>query len=199
MRRSLFVAPLLALGTAAPLLAQEHAEEGGGGLLSVNPGLTIWTIIVFVIVLAILSKFAFPRILGAVEAREAHLRELAEAAERDRAEAARLAEENRKLVEDTRSRVQEALAESRNTAERMKAEALEDARREREEMLARARADIATERELALAAVRRDAVDLAIGAAQKLVRARLDGDENRRLVREFLGEVESPAATTIGA
>ena len=191
MHRSIYASAALLLASASPLLAQE--EEGKGGLLTLHPGLSIWTLVIFLIVFAVLAKFAFPKILEAVEAREAHLRELAEDAERDRAEAARLAEENRKLVEDTRARVQEALSESRNTAERMKADALEDARRERDEMLARARADIATERELALAAVRRDAVDLAIGAAQKLVRARLDSEENRRLVREFLGEVESPA------
>jgi len=192
MRRSLWIALLLLLGTAAPALAQ--AAEERGGLLSLDPGLTIWTLIVFVVVLAILSKFAFPKILGAVEAREAHLRELAEAAEQDRAAAAALLEENRRTLEETRARVQEALGEARTSAERMQATALEEARAERDELLARARHDIDNEREMALAAVRREAVDVAIAAAEKLVRRSLGSDDNRRLVREYLGQVEAAEA-----
>src|SRR5688572_10094604 len=104
MRRSLIATTALLLGTAAPLFA----AEGGGSLLSVNPGLTIWTIVIFLIVLVVLSRFAFPKILGAVEAREAHIRELTGAAERDRAEAAALLAENQRILDETRGRVQEA-------------------------------------------------------------------------------------------
>ena len=188
MRRSLILAVALVLASAAPLLAQEHAEEQGG-LLSVNTGLSAWTIIIFLIVLAILSKFAFPKILGAVEAREKHLEELAAAAERDRAEAAALVEEHRRLVDETRGRVQEALGEARNTAEQMRSELMEQARREHAELLARGRAEVANERAGMLEQVRRDAAELAMRAAEKLVRRSLDSDDNRRLVQEYLAQV----------
>ena len=188
MRRFLFVLSVLVLGTAAPL----HAAEGG--LLSPNPGLIIWTILIFGIVLAILAKFAFPAILGAVEARERHLRELTEAAERDRAEAARLVEEARRELEQTHARVHEAMAESRTGAERLREEILAQARTEREEMLARAHRDIEAERAVALESVRRDAVEMSIRAAEKLVRRNLDAEDNRRLVTEFLGQLAVPAA-----
>jgi F-type H+-transporting ATPase subunit b len=194
MRRSLFATTAL-LFAATPLLAQEHAAEEGGGLLSINPGLTIWTIVIFLIVLAILSKAAFPKILGAVEAREKHIAELTEAAERDRAEAAALADENRKLVEDTRARVHGAVEEARGQAEKMRSQVMEEANRERQEMLERARRDIATEREVALDTVRRDAVVLAMAAAEKLVRRNLDTEDNRRLVSESLAQLGGrPAA-----
>ena len=191
MRRSLITASALILGSAAPLLAQEHEEQGG--LLSVNTGLSAWTIIIFLIVLAILSKFAFPKILGAVEAREKHLEELAVAAERDRAEAAALVEEHRRLVDETRGTVQEALGEARNTAEQMRSELMEQARREHAELLARGRAEVANERAGMLEQVRRDAAELAMRAAEKLVRRSLDADDNRRLVQEYLAQV-TPAA-----
>jgi F-type H+-transporting ATPase subunit b len=190
MRRSTTLAAALLLGSATPAFA---AEEGGG-LLSVNPGLTIWTIIIFLIVLGVLSKFAFPKILGAVEAREAHLARLAEEAERSRVESAALADENRRLVEETRAKVQEALAEARGQAEAMRAEVMADARREQQELLERARRDIATEREMALDSVRREAVVLAIAAAEKLVRRNLDAEDNRRLVTDYLDRVaQAPA------
>lgn len=190
MRRSLFATTFLLLA-ATPLHA---AEEGGGGLLSVNPGLTIWTIIIFLIVLGILSRAAYPKILGAVEAREAHIARLTEEAERDRAEAAALAAENRQLVEETRARVHGAVEEARGQAEAMRAEMLDAATRERQEMLDRARRDIAGEREMALDAVRRDAVVLAMAAAEKLVRRNLDNEDNRRLVMESLAQMGQPAA-----
>ena len=76
----------------------------------------------------------------------------------------------------------------------MRAEVLEAARREQQELLERARRDIAAEREVALDSVRREAVELAIRAAEKLVRRSLDAEDNRRLVREFLGQVGEPAA-----
>ena len=190
MHRSIYAAAALLPASATPLLAQEEK----GGLLSLHPGLSIWTLVIFVIVFAVLAKFAFPKILGAVEERERHLAELAEAAERDRAEAAALVEEHRLLVEETRGKVQEALGEARNTAEKMRSELMEQARREHDELLARGRAEVANERAGMLEQVRRDAAELAMRAAEKLVRRSLDGDDNRRLVQEYLAQVTPPAA-----
>jgi F-type H+-transporting ATPase subunit b len=195
MRRSLFALTALVLLGATPLLAQEHGEGGGGGgLLSVNSGLSFWTLVIFLIVLAILSKAAYPKILGAVEAREAHIERLTEEAERDRAEAAALAAENRQLVEETRARVHGALEEARLQGEKMHSEMMDAARRDQQELLERARRDIASEREVALDAVRRDAVVLAMAAAEKLVRRNLDTEDNRRLVMESLAQMGQPAA-----
>jgi F-type H+-transporting ATPase subunit b len=192
MRRSLITALGLIPASAAPLLAQEHE---GGGLLSVNTGLSAWTIIIFVIVFAILAKFAFPKILGAVEARERHLAELAEAAEKDRAEAAALVEEHRRLVDETRARAQEAIAASRNMAEEERKKLMEDARREHDDLLARGRSELATERAGMLEQVRRDAVEVAMKAAERLVRRTLDGADNRRLVEDYLAQLGgTPAA-----
>jgi F-type H+-transporting ATPase subunit b len=187
------VPALLLLVSAVPLNAQED-HGGGGGPLDVNVALIIWTVLIFGIVLAILSRTAWPNILGAVERREAHIRELLEGAERDRAEAAALAAENRRLLEETRARNQETLNEARGQAEKMRAEVLETSRREQQEMLERARRDIAAEREAALDDVRREAATIAMAAAEKLVRRTLDAEDNRRLVREFLGQVGEPAA-----
>lgn len=189
-RKPWVLAAALLLFSATPL----HAAEGGP--LDVNVGLMIWTFIIFLLVLLALRKWAWPNILGAVEAREAHIASLLEQAERDRAEAAALAEENRHLVEETRARVQEAFNEARAQGEKLRAEVLAEARREHEEMMVRARRDIAAEREGALDAVRREAVDLSIAAAEKLVRRSLDAEDNRRLVREFLGQA---AAVPAGA
>lgn len=185
MRRTLFTVPALLLAAAAPA----HAAEGG--LLDVNTGLSVWTIVIFLIVLGILAKFAYPPILGAVEAREAHLRETIEAAERDRAEAARLLDEQRREMEEARARLKEAFEENKAAAEKTREELLARARAEQEEMLERARREIVREREAALGEVRRDAVELALAAATRLVGRNLGEDEDRRLVMEYLGQVDA--------
>jgi F-type H+-transporting ATPase subunit b len=179
----------LALLQATPL----YAAEGGGGPLAINTALIIWTFLIFGIVLVVLSRTAWPAILGAVEQREAHIRELLEGAERDRAAAAAAAEENRRLLEETRAKAHEAINEARLQGEAMRAEVLATSRREQQEMMERARRDIAAEREGALESVRREAVDLAIRAAEKLVRRTLDAEDNRRLVREYLAGVGARA------
>jgi len=192
MRRTTILTAALLLANASPLLAQ-HGEERGG-LLTLSGGLSAWTIIIFLIVLGVLSWKAYPAILGAVEAREKHIAELTEAAERDRAEAAALVEEHRKLVEDTRAQVQKALGEATGTAEARRAEIMEQAQRERDELLARARADVNAERATMMEQVRRDSVDVAIRAAERLVRKNMDSDDNRRLVQDYLAQLGTPAA-----
>jgi F-type H+-transporting ATPase subunit b len=160
----------------------------------VNLGLLIWTLLIFGIVVAVLYKFAWPNILGAVEKREAHIRELLEGAERDRAEAARMADESRREREELRAQVQTVLAEARQQGEQVRAEIEAAANRERLDRAERAEREVAAAREAALDSVRREAVTIAMAAAEKLMRRSLDAEDNRRLVREFLGQVGEPAA-----
>lgn len=187
MLRSLLLCTVLTAGAALPARAQE-----GGGLLDVNLGLTFWTLVIFLIVLAVLARYAYPPILGAVEAREQRLRELTEAAERDRAAAAELVEQNRQELQETRERIQQALDDSRSAAEKIREEMLAEARDEQAEIAARARREIDQAQRRATVAVREEAVDVAIAAAEKLLRRNLTPDDNRRLVQEYLGDLDDP-------
>lgn len=184
MRTSLRLTALLLTTTASPVIAQE------GGLLAIDTGLMVWTVLIFLIVLAILYKMVFPHILGAVEAREAKIRELLEEAARDR-EAARVAlEEHTRQLEETRSRVHELVAEGRSAGERVREEIIAEARAQAEEIMTRARRDVRQELEQAMQELRQETVEIAIAAAGKLVERNLDADDNRRLVREYLADLE---------
>ena len=185
MPRSLRLSALLSFLLASPAFAAE------GGLLSVEPGLIIWTWIIFLIVLFVLYRAAYPKILGAVEAREQHIRELLAAAARDREEAQALLEQQRRQLEEVRARAQEMVAEGRAAGERVREEMLADARREQEEILVRARRDIRQEMERATDQLRAEAVELAIAAASKLMERNLDQEDNRRMVRDFLAQVDA--------
>ncbi|HET7275911.1 MAG TPA: F0F1 ATP synthase subunit B [Longimicrobiaceae bacterium] len=186
------IAPLI-IGSATPVMAQE------GGLLTPSGGLMFWTVLTFGVVLAALWKFAWPHILGAVEAREEHIRELIAAAARDREEAKALLEEQKKNLEDARIRTQEIVAESRAAGERVREEVLTQARQEQEDMLRRAQSDIRQQVARATEMVRAEAVELSIAAAEKLLERNLDSDDNRRLVREYLDELGDRQVVAAGA
>ena len=184
MRHSLPLALLLLAGLATPAVAQE------GGLLDINEGLMVWTIIIFLLVLGVLYWKAYPVILGAVEAREARIADLLSAAQRDREEAQQLVEQQRARHEELRTQVQEMLAEGRTAGERVREEIVAEARREQQAMLERARREIEQETERALAELKGQAVDLAIAAASRLVEKDLDQEGNRRFVHDYLARLE---------
>ena len=167
-------------------LLQEAEAAGGGGLMSIQVNLMFWTLVIFLLLFWILKKFAFPAILGAVEAREKALSDAIEGAKRDRDEAARLLAEHKAQIDAARGEGQKLIAEGRAIAEKMRADMLERTRVEQQELLDRARRDIEAERDKAIAQLRREAVDLAIAGASKVVEENLDSDKNRKLVESFL-------------
>ncbi len=184
--KTVFAAVPLAL-VAAPLTAQEAPVAGP---LTVEGGLMFWTIVIFALLVAVLWKFAWPQILGAVEAREKALEnQIAEAA-RNREESARVLEEQKKLLADARAQAHQLINEAQGAAEKERALAMEKAREEQDELVARARRELADERERAVMELRREAVDLSLAAASRLIRQRLDSDADRQLVSDYLTTLE---------
>ncbi len=165
------------------------AQEGGGGrvnLLTPNGGLMFWTILIFAVLLFVLSRYAFKPMLAAVEAREQSLQRALDEARQSREEAARVLEQHRQQLESARGEAQRLIAEGRATAEKMRTDLLEQTRAQQQEMLERARRDIETEKTNAIADLRREAVDLAIAGASKVIERNLDTQADRKLVESFL-------------
>ena len=161
--------------------------------MSLKINLMFWTLIIFGVVYFLVSKFAFPAIIGQVEAREKALRDAIEAAQKDRQEAARLLEEHKASIASARDEAQKFIAEARVISEKSRADMLERTQQEQQELLERARRDIATERDKAIAELRREAVDLAIAGASKVIEQNLDGEKNRKIVENFLSSLDSQA------
>lgn len=166
-------------------------EEHTPGPLTVDGGLMLWTIVVFLLLLAILKRFAWPAVLGAVEAREQALEQQLAEAERNRAEAAKLLEEHKRLVGDAKAQAHAILVEARQVAEKERAVAMEKTKQEQEDLLQRARREITGERDRAVADLRREAVDLSLAAASKLIGKRLDSETDKKIVSDYLASLES--------
>ncbi len=190
--RTLLRSLVLVSLAASPAFAQEAHKVD---LLSPSYGLMVWTLLIFVILLYVLAKFAFKPITAAVEAREQALQQAMDAATRDRDEAAKLLAEHRAALDASRAEGQKLIADARAAAERVRADLVEQAHAEQQRMLERARAEISAEREKAIAELRREAVDLAILGAGKVIGENLDRESNRKLVESFLASVTTSAVT----
>jgi len=152
----------------------------------INGGVIIWTVVIFVILLGLLWRLGYPSLLKMVEERERRIQKQLEDAERANAEAQRLLEEHKKQIAAARNEAQEILAKAKSVSEKERATLLAKAREEYDALLNRARKDIDAEKEKAIQALRREAVELSIAAASRVIEANLDTDANRKLVTEFL-------------
>ena len=181
---------------AAGQAAAEHAESPNVFALSAN--VSFWTVIIFLALMAVLAKFAFPAILGYAEAREKRIQAALDEARQNREEAQRLLEQQRQEIAQARTEAQQIIAEGKSAAEKVRAELLNRARAEQEELVTRAKADIDAERLRAVESVRQQAVDIALAAASKVVEQRLDTEQDRRIVNEFLSRVHTEKPTGAG-
>jgi F-type H+-transporting ATPase subunit b len=177
--------PMLAL-----LLAAE-GEGGGAGPFSVNFGLTFWTLIVFGIFLFFFRKTFWATIVARAEEREETIARQLSQAELANAEAKALFEKHIQLLAASRAEAQSMLAEAKTAAEKERQAALEKTRHEQEALLDRARRDVAAEKDKAIVELRREAVDLALAAAAKVIGQRLDSADDRRMVMDYLAKVET--------
>jgi F-type H+-transporting ATPase subunit b len=175
-------------------ILQEHAEAAAEtasepNLFGINAGVSFWTLIIFGLLFLVLLKFAFPPILGYAAAREQRIQEMLDEARRQREEAAKLVEQQRQELVAARQQAQAVLAEGKQAAERVREEVLAKTRAEQEQLLARAQQEIARERDRAVESLRREAVDLALAAASRLLGERIDAPADRKLVTEYLSTV----------
>jgi F-type H+-transporting ATPase subunit b len=179
------------------ILLQEHAPEAAEAaehapnVFSLTASVSFWTVIIFLVLLAVLLKFAFPPILGYAAAREQRIQQALDDAKAQREETAALLEQQRAQLAEARGAAQQVIAEGKQAAERVRQELLEKTRLEQQELVERAKAEIVREREQAVEHVRREAVELAIAAAAKLVGEKIDAESDRRIVNEYLKGVGS--------
>jgi len=184
--------PRALTGGVAVLLAMPSAlvaQEGGAAIMSLNIGLVIWTWVLFLLTLGILAWKVFPFIAGGLEERQRKIQESIDEARRSRDEARSLLDDQNRTLETARREAQELIEKGRATAESLKKDILAEAKEQQTAMLADARREMEMERDQLREDLRRETVEIALSATERLIRARLDADDNRRLVEEYVSEL----------
>ena len=159
-------------------------------LIKPIPGLMIWTLVTFGIVLLVLKRFAFGPIQKMIDDRRQQIRRSIEEAEEARAEARRILEEHRKLVGQARSEGEQILAEARRVADAQRERVKEETEADRQRRLEETRRQIEAETHRALGQIRAEVAELTLVAASKVTGKVLDDEDHRRLVEEAVSGLD---------
>jgi F-type H+-transporting ATPase subunit b len=175
------------------LFAQETTTttaEDEGSLIDVVPGLMVWTILTFLIVLWVLRRFAFGRIQRLIDQRRDRIREALDEADKAREEARELRELVRREREEALGDREKILDESRRQAQRQLEQAREQADADLKERLEKNREELEAENARLREQIRRDVVELTLLASEKVTGKVLDEEDQRRLIDETIAEVD---------
>lgn len=159
-------------------------------MLDINPGLIIWTIITFIILVVVLRKAAWKPLLKALTDREDHIRTALHHADEAQREAQRLLEDNRKQLAQAEEQSQRIIKEGREMGDKLKAEIVEKANSSARATIEQAKDEIQREKEAALVQLRAEVADLAIGVAGKILDQNLDTPKQRQLVDTAIKDLQ---------
>jgi F-type H+-transporting ATPase subunit b len=173
----------------AALLFSE-GESPQSGLLDVNPGLIIWTVIIFVLLLLILKKTAWKPIISALDERERTIKESLEKAEEARKEAERILAENKERLAKAEEEVQRIVEQGREYAEKLKEQILAESEEQARKKIEEAEQSIARKQEEAFAQLRSEIAEIAVTAAEKIIKETLDKEKQKKLVDAYLDELK---------
>jgi F-type H+-transporting ATPase subunit b len=160
-------------------------------LVQVDPGLFIWTIITFLVLLAVLAKFAWQPLLEALETRQNAIRKSLDDAQQAKEELERLHVESAQIIQRARVDAEAIVTQSRSDGERLREEIKQKARTEADHIVKNAQRQIQLETSRALEQIRREAVDLSVMIASKIIQRNLSKEDNERLIDEALKQLEA--------
>ena len=159
------------------------------GLLRVDPGLLLWTIITFVVLVLILWKTAWGPIVDALDARAEKVRFEIDNAERTRQEAEKLLVQHKSMMDNARNEAAQIIAKGRDEAEKMKTEIVDKANIEARKLAERARKEIELAKDKALSDIKTEVVLLSTGIASKIISKNLKAEDQKALVEETLNKI----------
>lgn len=165
--------------------------ENKDTLLSVEPGLLIWTIIIFLILLLILKKFAWGPLLNSLNEREQSIKDSVEKAEYLKQEAEKLLEQHRQLLSKADEEARQLIAEAKALAEKHRTELLSKTQDDAAKMLAHAKAEIERQKVSAMNSLRDEIASLAVSAAAKIIEKNLDPSRQKDIIDSFINKIPS--------
>jgi F-type H+-transporting ATPase subunit b len=159
-------------------------------LVQPDPGLFIWTILTFLVLLGLLAKFAWRPLLTALESRQEAIKKSLEDVDRAKQEMAQLHTESAKILEQARVDADSILAKTRSDAERLREELRSKAKEEADTMVRNAGQQIQLQTRQALQDIRHEVADISVMIASKLLERNLVKEDNDRLINETLKQIE---------
>jgi len=158
-------------------------------MFKAEPGLIIWTIISFILLVILLWKVAYPQILKGMKNREETIKQQLEEAQKTKKEAENLLEDYKRQLGEARSEAQKIINEGKSLGENMRKEIVQKAQEESNQIVKRAQEEIELQKQKAILELQEKIADLSIMAATKIINKSLNTEDNRRLVEEYVSKV----------
>lgn len=160
-------------------------------LVTPDPGLFIWTIITFVVLVSLLAKFAWGPLLAALDRREKLIAKAIDDAEKAKADLERVRQDAAKILTDARVEGEAIVTRSRAAADRLGEELRQKAAAEAQGILKKAEREIQLETTRAIEQVRREAVELSVAIASKILHRNVSAEDNRALIDDTLRQLDT--------
>jgi F-type H+-transporting ATPase subunit b len=157
-------------------------------LVQPSPGLAIWTILTFLLLLFLLKKYAWGPLLKALEERRAAIEKSVDDARKATAALQQMQEESARQLAQARSEASAIVTRSRADADRFREEMRQKAHEDAGAIVKNAQQEIQLETQRAVAQIRTEAVDLSLAIASKLLRRNVSAADNEALIKEALGQ-----------
>ena len=163
-------------------------------LVQPDPGLFIWTIATFLVLLVLLAKYAWKPLLQALESRQEMIQKSLDDAEQAKKDLEQVQQESAKIVAKARTEADSIIARTRADSTKLKEDLRQTAKTEAESIIKNAERQIHQERDRAMSQVRREAVDVSLMIASKLIKRNLSQEDNDTLIEDALRQVQPPQA-----
>jgi F-type H+-transporting ATPase subunit b len=177
--------------TGAVAWAEEAAPPPGEGsqIPPTDWGLQLWTLVAFVVLLVLLTKFAFKPIAQALDRRGETIKKSIEDAEKQRAEAKKLMEDYQKQVADARNEAGKIIEEARQLGERVRKEVVEKANSEASAVAQRAQEEIQRQKEKGIQEMKDTVAALSVQIASKVIEKEVNEATHRQLVENLIKDL----------
>jgi F-type H+-transporting ATPase subunit b len=170
-------------------LVVSEGESAEGGLLSVNGGLVFWTVVTFILLVFLLTKFAWKPILSALKQREDAIKDSLEQAEKAKEEAKQILAANQNNLAKAEEESKKIIEESRQFADNLKEQMLKESREQSQKLIADAAEEIERKKNAAFDELKNQIADISVKAAEKILKENLDAEKNKKLVDKYLSDI----------
>jgi F-type H+-transporting ATPase subunit b len=160
-------------------------------LVQLDPGLFVWTILTFLLLVFVLAKFAWKPLLKMLQDREDMIRSSLEDAEKAKSELERLNEESEAIMAKARSEAQSILADGKAAAEKVKDGIIAKSKEQASKIREDAGNQIQVEKDKAISEIKEEVVNLTLSVAEKLIQKNLSDADNKSLIEESLKKVQT--------
>ena len=160
-------------------------------LVQLDPGLFIWTVLTFLLLLTVLAKFAWKPLLSMLDERQRSIEDSLLSAEKARKELEGINKDSEAIISKAKTEAQSIVTDAKSAAEKLKEDIIAKANQEASGQLEKAKNQIGTEKDKALLEIRKEVVDLSINVAEKIIKKNISKDDNTAIINESIEKLKN--------